>query len=108
MEQTRVKVKGWWTLDDLEDPANAEELNALLGRDVQPKIQRKTVEMKREIQLTGTDVVLPLSKFATPRTNNEFIHLDKMADGTWRLLFNVKGVDIQQISALTIVRDDNA
>jgi hypothetical protein len=100
-----MKVKGRWTLDDLEDPANAQELSALLGRDVQPKIKK---EMKREILLTGTDVVLPLSKFATPKTANEFIHLDKMADGTWRLLFNVKGVDIQQVTALTIVRDDNA
>lgn len=61
--------------------------------------------MRRAIDLVGTNMVLELSKFATPKTDKEFIHLDKLPDGTWRLLFNVKDADIQQIEALRIVRE---
>lgn len=61
---------------------------------------------RRAIKLEGTDVTLELSKFATPRTEKEFIHLDKLSDGTWRLLYNVKDADIQTIEALTIVREE--
>jgi hypothetical protein len=61
---------------------------------------------KRSIKIEGTDVELELSKFATPRTEKEFIHLDKLPDGTWRLLFNVEGIDIKQIEALRILRED--
>jgi hypothetical protein len=62
--------------------------------------------MKRSIQLEGTGVELELSKFATPKTGKEFIHLDKLPDGTWRLLFNVDGVDIKNVEALRILRED--
>jgi hypothetical protein len=51
-------------------------------------------------------VVLELSKFATPKTDKEFIHLDKLVDGTWRLLYNVNDTDIKNITALTIVREE--
>lgn len=61
---------------------------------------------RRAIKLEGTDVVLELSKFATPKTGKEFIHLDKLPDGTWRLLYNVDGTDVQSITALTIVREE--
>jgi hypothetical protein len=61
---------------------------------------------RRSIKLEGTDIVLELSKFATPKTDKEFIHLDKLPDGSWRLLFNVKDTDIQNITALTIVREE--
>jgi len=62
--------------------------------------------VRRAIKLEGTDTVLDLSKAATPKTEKEFIHLDKLPDGTWRLLFNVKGVDIQQVEALKIIREE--
>lgn len=61
---------------------------------------------RRAIKLEGTDTVLELSKFATPKTEKEFIHLDKLPDGTWRLLYNVVGTDIKNVSALTIVREE--
>jgi len=61
---------------------------------------------RRAIKLQGTDTVLELSKFATPKTDKEFIHLDKLPDGTWRLLYNVVGTDIKNVSALTIVREE--
>ena len=62
--------------------------------------------VRRAIKLEGTDVVLELSKAATPKTEKEFIHLDKLPDGTWRLLFNVKGVDVQQVQSMQIIRED--
>jgi len=65
-----------------------------------------TMKTRRAIKLEGTDVTLELSKFATPRTDKEFIHLDKLKDGTWRLLYNVKDTDIQSVSSLVIVRED--
>jgi hypothetical protein len=61
---------------------------------------------RRAIKLEGTDVVLELSKFATPKTDKEFIHLDKLPDGSWRLLYNVGGTDIRNVKSLTIVREE--
>lgn len=63
-------------------------------------------KIRRAIKVEGTDTVLELSKFATPKTEKEFIHFDKLPDGSWRLLFNVSGVDVKDISALTIIRED--
>ena len=62
--------------------------------------------MRRAIKLEGTDLVLELSKFATPKTEKEFIHFDKLPDGTWRLLYNVKDTELKNVSALTIVREE--
>lgn len=63
---------------------------------------------RRAIQLKGTDVVLELSKFATPKTDKEFIHFDKLPDGTWRLLYNVKDApNIQAIQGFEIIRQDS-
>jgi hypothetical protein len=61
---------------------------------------------RRAIKLEGTDVVLELSKFATPKTDKEFIHLDKLPDGSWRLLYNLEGTDIKNVKSLTIVREE--
>ena len=64
------------------------------------------MSFRRAIKIEGTDVELELSKFATPRTTKEFIHFDKLPDGTWRLLFNVDGVDMKDVSAFTIIREN--
>jgi hypothetical protein len=67
--------------------------------------------MKRSIKIEGPDleVMLDLSKFATPAVDKEFIHLDKMTDGSWRLLMNVNTpdgrLDIQRVENLRIVRE---
>lgn len=63
-------------------------------------------EARRALELVGTGVELELSKFATPKVDKEFIHFDKLPDGTWRLLFNVEGIDVQQIEAFKIVREN--
>ena len=62
--------------------------------------------MKRYIELENTEKMLVLSKFATPKTEKQFIHLDELPDGTWRLLFNVEGVDIQKVKSFIIHRED--
>lgn len=80
--------------------------NDLLKKKQNEKAAKKgKQEVKRAIELVGTGVELELSKFATPKVEKEFIHFDKLPDGTWRLLFNVEGVDIQDIEAFRIVRD---
>lgn len=67
--------------------------------------------MKRSIKIEGPDldVMLDLSKFATPNVEKEFIHLDRMTDGSWRLLMNVHTVDgrldIQRVENMRIVRE---
>lgn len=67
--------------------------------------------MKRSIKIEGSnlDLLLDLSKFATPAVDKEFIHLDKLPDGTWRLLMNVNTpegrLDIQRVENLRIVRE---
>jgi hypothetical protein len=61
--------------------------------------------VRRAIKLQGTNVLLEISKFATPSVAKEFIHLDKLPDGTWRLLWNVKDApDTSQIEALVFIR----
>jgi len=67
--------------------------------------------MKRSIKIEGPDldVMLDLSKFATPNVEKEFIHLDRMTDGSWRLLMNVHTadgrLDIQRVENMRIVRE---
>jgi hypothetical protein len=61
---------------------------------------------RRAIALDGTDAVLEISKYAVPKTSAQFIHLDRLTDGTWRLLVNVEGVDIADVQALRIIRED--
>ena len=53
---------------------------------------------------------LELSKVSTVRlteVEREFIHLDKLPDGTWRLVYTPSTIpDIRLLSALTLVRED--
>lgn len=41
--------------------------------------------MKRSIKLEGIDKKLEISKATTIKSDKEFIYLDKLEDGTWRL-----------------------
>jgi hypothetical protein len=51
-------------------------------------------------------VELELSRFATPAVEKQFIHLDQMPDGTWRLLFNVEGLEVKDIDSFVFNRYD--
>lgn len=65
-----------------------------------------TQKVRRALALEGTDIVLELKTVATPKTPTEFIYIDKLPDGAWRLAFNVKGVCIQDVQALRMIRED--
>jgi hypothetical protein len=69
--------------------------------------------MKRSIKIEGPDLdlLLELSKFSTPNVDKEFIHLDKLQDGSWRLLMNVQTpdgsrLDMQRVDTMRIIRED--
>jgi hypothetical protein len=69
--------------------------------------------MKRSIILESNDgkVIreLELSKVTTVKTYNEMFYLDKLGDGTWRLIYNEALIpDITRLSSLRIVRDNGA
>ena len=62
---------------------------------------------RRAIEIEGTDETLELSKVTGVRTDKNMIHLDQLADGTWRLIYNSKMIpDFSAIKALTIIRED--
>jgi hypothetical protein len=70
--------------------------------------RNKMTKTRRAVELKGMDIVLELSKAATPKTEKEFIHFDKLQDGTWRLLFNVKDApDITKLEAIVMIREDD-
>jgi len=66
------------------------------------------MKTRRAIELTGTDIILELSKATAVKTNNNMIHLDELDDGTWRLIYNGNLIpDFSKIKALTIIRQDD-
>lgn len=63
--------------------------------------------MKRSIKLEGIGTELTLSKVTAVKTESQMIHLDKLKDGTWRLIYNANLIqDITKLQSLTIVRDN--
>jgi len=62
---------------------------------------------RRAIELTGTGIVLELSKVTAVRTKQRMIHLDELADGTWRMIYNGEHIpDFTLISEFKVVRED--
>lgn len=62
---------------------------------------------KRSIELVGTGIILELSKATAVKTNQNMIHLDQLADGTWRLIYNGNMIpDFTKISEFKIIRED--
>ena len=63
--------------------------------------------MKRSIKINGLDVELPLSRVTSVKTENEMIHLDKLRDGSWKLIYNENMIpDFTKVKSLEIVRED--
>jgi hypothetical protein len=66
-----------------------------------------TKEMKRAIELVGLGIELELSKATAVKTDKQMIHLDKLPDGTWRLIYNANLIpDFTKLESLKIVRND--
>lgn len=62
---------------------------------------------RRAIELVGTDTILELSKVTAVRTKQRMIHLDELADGSWRMIYNGEHIpDFTKISELKIIRED--
>lgn len=62
--------------------------------------------MRRAIKLTGTDLVLELSKVTAIKTDKKMIHLDELPDGTWRLIYNGNMIpDFTKIEVMEIIRE---
>ena len=63
--------------------------------------------MKRKIEIEGTDTILEISKATSVRTHKPMIHLDKLSDGTWRLIYNEELIpDFSKVKSLKIIRED--
>lgn len=66
----------------------------------------KKDKIRRAIAIKGTDTVLEVSKAAALHVEKEFIHFDKLADGTWRILYTSKTIpDFSKISAFEVIRE---
>ena len=64
--------------------------------------------MKRSIRINGIDKELTLSKsVAIHKVAKEFIHLDKLPDGTWRIIYTSTTIpDLTKVVAFDIIRED--
>lgn len=60
-----------------------------------------------KVNLVGTSTTLEITKFATPQVEKEFIHFDRLPDGTWRLLFNLEDHEIRDILSFEFIREDD-
>lgn len=66
----------------------------------------KKENIRRAIELSGTDITLELSKITAIHTDKNMIHLDQLPDWTWRLIYSGKMIeDFTKIQALTFIRE---
>lgn len=64
-------------------------------------------EVKRSIELVGTEHVLVLSIANDMKTKNNMIHLDQLEDGTWMLTWNSNMIpDFTKINEFKIIREN--
>jgi len=65
------------------------------------------MNMRRAIEIEGTEHVLELSKATAVRTSKRMIHLDELSDGTWRLIYNGEMIpDFTKVKSLKVIRED--
>lgn len=64
--------------------------------------------MERVIRINGIDKELKLSKVTSIRSDQMMsIHLDKLKDGTWRLIYNENLIpDFKKVKSFEIIRKD--
>jgi len=63
--------------------------------------------MKRQINiiLDDANILLNLSKVTSVKTDKQMIHLDKLDNGTWRLIYNENLIpDFSKVLSLDIIR----
>ena len=64
--------------------------------------------MNRSIKINGIDKELILTKnVAINNVAKEFIHLDKLPDGTWRIIYTTTTIpDLTKVESFEIIRED--
>ena len=63
--------------------------------------------MKRSIEIEGIGKTLELSKVVEIDTRIEMINIEKLGDGTWRLIYSKSLIpDIEKVEGFKIVRED--
>ena len=63
--------------------------------------------MKRSIEIEGIGKTLELSKVVEIDTRIEMINIEKLSDGTWRLIYSKSLIpDIKAVEGFKIVRGD--
>ena len=69
--------------------------------------KKKKSQVKREIELTGLDVKLDVGLVVEIHTTGKnFIYLEEMPNGKWRLSYTGIVTDIEKLEALTILRSE--
>ena len=67
----------------------------------------KEVRRAIKVNLTGTDLILELSKATSIQGKKKMIHFDELEDGTWRLIFSKDMIsDFSLIKSFEIIRED--
>lgn len=66
--------------------------------------------MKRAIRINlkdGSFLDLELSRAVSVKTKNEMLNLEKLADGTWRMIWNESLIpDFTQVVNFEVIRED--
>jgi len=63
--------------------------------------------MKRSIIIEGIDKELKLSKVVEIDTKIKMINLEKLSNGTWRLIYSKSIIDdISKVKGFKIIRED--
>jgi len=76
-------------------------------QELEEEMQTPKPPPKRAIEIEGINQTLIISKATSVRTNQEMIHLDKMKDGTWRIIYNENLIpDFSKVKAFKVIRED--
>lgn len=69
--------------------------------------RKRKVEPKRTVLINGTEKQLQLSRVTQLNTTKQFIHLDELSDGTWRICYTSNTIpDFSKVKSLEILRED--
>lgn len=63
---------------------------------------------KRSIVLKGIEIELELSIVTAIHVRPNLMHLDKLPDGTWRMIYNTYNIpDLTKVTQLTMIKEED-
>lgn len=69
-------------------------------------MKKKMIKRAIRIRTKDGDMELELSRATSVRTDKQMIHLDKLEDGTWRLVYNENLIpDFSKVIGFDIIRE---